>query len=187
VTPEEKKKLLKNTIISTLNSSSKRKRLWFWCLTPLNNSSDISWWSVLFVEETGVPVKNHRPFVSHWDTLSHNVVLSTPRLIGIQTSNASCDRHKSTYHSIRTTAVHVNLRKVKTFKSRAYPSKIWLCISHWYCLYLHFVVVALHCNKHKGIQMYRNRTLFPTYGARASQKGHPLAIRDESNPQLARA
>ena len=31
------------------------------------------------VEETGVPGENHRPVVSHWQTLSHNVVSSTPR------------------------------------------------------------------------------------------------------------
>jgi hypothetical protein len=35
--------------------------------------------SVLLVEETGLPGENHRPAVSHLQTLSHNVVLSTPR------------------------------------------------------------------------------------------------------------
>ena len=39
--------------------------------------------SVLLVEETVVPGENHWPAVSHWQTLSHNVVSSTPRLIGI--------------------------------------------------------------------------------------------------------
>jgi len=29
-------------------------------------------------EETGVPGENHRPVASHWQTLSHNVVSSTP-------------------------------------------------------------------------------------------------------------
>jgi hypothetical protein len=42
-----------------------------------NNSSVILWWSVL--EETGVPGENHRSFASYWETLSHNVVSSTPR------------------------------------------------------------------------------------------------------------
>ena len=37
-----------------------------------NNISVISWQSVLLVEETGVPVENHRPVASH--RLSHNVV-----------------------------------------------------------------------------------------------------------------
>ena len=35
-----------------------------------NNSSAISWWSVLFVEDTGVPEENYRPAASHWQTLS---------------------------------------------------------------------------------------------------------------------
>jgi hypothetical protein len=34
-----------------------------------NNISDISWRSVLLVEETGVPGENHRPVASHWQTL----------------------------------------------------------------------------------------------------------------------
>jgi hypothetical protein len=50
----------------------------------------ISWLSVLLVEETG---ENHRPAASHGQTLSHNVVSSTPRLSRIQTHNASGDRH----------------------------------------------------------------------------------------------
>ena len=44
-----------------------------------NNISVISWRSILLVEETGVPGENHRPVASHWQTLSHNVVSSTPR------------------------------------------------------------------------------------------------------------
>ena len=58
-----------------------------------NNISVISWRSVLLVEETGVPVENHRPVASHWQTLSHNVVSSTPRLSWIQTLNISGDMH----------------------------------------------------------------------------------------------
>jgi hypothetical protein len=34
--------------------------------------------SVLLVEETGVPGQNNRPVASHWQTLSHNTVSSTP-------------------------------------------------------------------------------------------------------------
>jgi len=44
-----------------------------------NNISVISWQLVLLVEETGIPGENHRPTASHWQTLSHNVVSSTPR------------------------------------------------------------------------------------------------------------
>jgi len=61
--------------------------LGLWCLTPLfNNISIISWRSVLLAEETGVPRENHRPVVSHWQTLSHNVVSSTPH--SVQDSNS---------------------------------------------------------------------------------------------------
>jgi hypothetical protein len=34
--------------------------------------------SVSLVEETKEPGENHRPTGSHWQTLSHNVVSSTP-------------------------------------------------------------------------------------------------------------
>ena len=44
------------------------------------NISVISWRSVLLIEETGVPGENHRPVPSHRQTLSHNVVSSTPRI-----------------------------------------------------------------------------------------------------------
>ena len=43
-----------------------------------NSISAISLGLVLLVEKTGVPREHHRPFVSHWQTLSHNVVSSTP-------------------------------------------------------------------------------------------------------------
>jgi hypothetical protein len=43
-----------------------------------NNISFISWWSVLLMEETGVPGENHWPAVSYWHAISHNVVSSTP-------------------------------------------------------------------------------------------------------------
>ena len=39
-----------------------------------NNISVIWWLSVLLMEETG---ENHWPATSHWQTLTHNVVLST--------------------------------------------------------------------------------------------------------------
>jgi len=58
-----------------------------------NNISVISWRSVLFVEETGVHGENRQPVTSDGQTLSHNVVLSTPRLSGIRTYNVNVDRH----------------------------------------------------------------------------------------------
>jgi hypothetical protein len=44
------------------------------------------------VEETGVPRENQRPASSHWQTLSHNDVWSTPHLSGIETHKNSGDR-----------------------------------------------------------------------------------------------
>jgi len=59
--------------------------------TTFNNISDISWRSVSLVEEAGIPWENHLPAASHWQTLSHNVVSSTPSLSGIRTNNFSSD------------------------------------------------------------------------------------------------
>jgi hypothetical protein len=60
------------------------------------------------LEETGVPGENHRPLTSHWQTLSHDLVSSTPRheqdgfelttILVIGTDwTGSC---KSNYHTI---------------------------------------------------------------------------------------
>jgi hypothetical protein len=48
-------------------------------IATFNKISGISWWSVLLVEETGVPVENNRPVASHLQSLSHIVVSNTPR------------------------------------------------------------------------------------------------------------
>ena len=58
-----------------------------------NNISAISWWLVLLVADTGVPGENHQTVASHWQTVSHNVVSSTPLLSRIQTHNVSDDRY----------------------------------------------------------------------------------------------
>ena len=49
-------------------------------------------YGVLLTEETGIHGENHGPATSHWQTLSHNVVSSTPRLSGIRTHNVSGDK-----------------------------------------------------------------------------------------------
>jgi hypothetical protein len=42
----------------------------------------------VLVEETGVPVENHRPVVRYKQSLSHNVISSTPR--HERDSNSQC-------------------------------------------------------------------------------------------------
>jgi hypothetical protein len=68
--------------------------VWFYgASATFNNISDILWRSVLLVGETGVPGVTHQPPASHWQTLSHTVVSSTPRLNGIRTNNGRGERH----------------------------------------------------------------------------------------------
>jgi hypothetical protein len=38
------------------------------------NTSAISWWLALLVDENGVPGENHQPSANNLQTLSHNVV-----------------------------------------------------------------------------------------------------------------
>ena len=51
------------------------RMVWFMVFSiTFSNILVISWRSVLMVKETGVPVENHRPVASYWQTLLHNVV-----------------------------------------------------------------------------------------------------------------
>ena len=65
-----------------------------WCLMPLSTifklycGSLFYWWRKL-----EYPRENHRPVASHWQTISHIVVSSTPHLSGIRTPSISGDRH----------------------------------------------------------------------------------------------
>ena len=59
----------------------------------LSSISVISWRWVLLMEENGVAGENHLPAASHWQTLSHYVASSTPRLSWIRTHNFCGDRH----------------------------------------------------------------------------------------------
>ena len=58
-----------------------------------SNISIILWLSVLLLEESRVPGEKHRPVASLWQTLSHNVASSTPRLSEIRTHNVSGYKH----------------------------------------------------------------------------------------------
>jgi hypothetical protein len=74
--------------------------------------SAVSLRSVLLVQETRVPGKNHRPAASHWQTLSHNVVSSYSRnmsyalhlicmsiiVMTFSTQQAGKCRHKEEYN-----------------------------------------------------------------------------------------
>jgi hypothetical protein len=76
-----------------------------------NNISVISWRSVLLVEETGLSGENHRPVASHWQTLSHNVTSSTPRIGEIRTDYISVffsDGIKTVYLNFYIVTVNLN-------------------------------------------------------------------------------
>jgi hypothetical protein len=49
-----------------------------WLYAIFNNISVILWLSVFLVEETEVPGEKQWSAASHWQTLSHTVVSSTP-------------------------------------------------------------------------------------------------------------
>jgi hypothetical protein len=81
--------------------------------------------------KTEVPGENHRPVAGHWQTLSHNVVLSTPRLSGFELTTlvvigTDCiDSHKSNW-------VYINMyillckkeRKDQLYNNLTFGSKI---------------------------------------------------------------
>jgi hypothetical protein len=106
-----------------------------------NNILAISW-SVLLVEETGVPGENHRPVASHWRTLSHNVVSSTPRLRKLELTLlvvigtdciGSC---KSNYHMITCVLFWFFIffpgfptcQEETNIATRTSISKSWICL-----------------------------------------------------------
>jgi hypothetical protein len=77
-----------------------------------NNISVILWWSVLLVEDTGVPRDTHRPVASHRQSLSHNVVSGKhPHQWDSNSQCTDCtSSSKSNYHTITTTTTPLSLK-----------------------------------------------------------------------------
>ena len=85
--------------------------VWFG-LMPLSTIFQLSWWSVLLVEETGVPGESHWPVASNWQTLSHNVISSAPRhelglnIATLVVIGTDCiGSYKSNYQTITATTI----------------------------------------------------------------------------------
>ena len=82
----------------------------FECDTQILYDIVISWWSDLLVEETWVSEENPQHATSHWQTLSHNVVSSTPRHEVFFILQSLLQMHRYRFH--------VNIsRKKKNFSS----------------------------------------------------------------------
>ena len=67
-----------------------------WCVNDtFHNISVISWRSVLLVRavENHLHLLHYVPVANHWQTLSHNVVLSTPPHERVRSHNVRNDRH----------------------------------------------------------------------------------------------
>ena len=84
------------TVHLKLNCQFLFSGLGVWCLmvfnATFNNSSVISWWLVLLMEETGVPRENHLPQVT--GKLYHIMLYEyTSPCAEIRTYNFSGDRH----------------------------------------------------------------------------------------------
>jgi hypothetical protein len=124
-------------------------------LAGFNNISVISWQSVLSVEETRVPGENHPSITSHWQTLSHNVVLSTSPWTGFEPTTlvvigtdctGSCI---SNYHTITTVFTLLETetdRKMNlwwTFLA-CFPVTANKFYIYWHCTYIVFI---LQCQK----------------------------------------
>ena len=104
-----------NTILLNEIIGSLRLVLFMVLNASFNNISVISWGSVLLVD----PEKNHRPVASHWQTLEHNVVSSTPR------HEWDCLRHEVKCHISRSTI----------------PLCLWLSSNISICIFVYYLTL----------------------------------------------
>jgi hypothetical protein len=79
--------------------------------------------TVSFIDgDTRVSGENHRPVTSHWQTLSNNVVSSTPRLSVVRTHNVSGCRQWDNWNIVENDIKHHNqLFSIRQSKIK----KIW--------------------------------------------------------------
>ena len=64
-----------------------------WCLVPLSKLLQLYLCSGFYWGENGALGDSHRPVGSHLQTLSHNVISSTPHHKGVRAHNFSGDSH----------------------------------------------------------------------------------------------
>ena len=99
---------------------------WFMVFSAtFNNISVILWWSVLLVEETGVPGENHWSVANHWQTLSHiklcrvHLIWTGFELTTLVVIGTDCvASYKSNYHMITATMTPIILASEKCQKSQ---------------------------------------------------------------------
>jgi hypothetical protein len=116
--------------------------------TTFNNISVILWRSVLLVEETGGPAENHRPAASHWQTLLHNVVSSTPR--------TDCTgSYKSNYHTITTTTFPLFIKwimlRLSVYRNWKPCSEVPSQYCYWWRSSLHRRQLEVNTNRKEQI------------------------------------